>query len=282
MSAAFSDSDLLPVEEIRQQEDVVIGRAGDRDLVGTLYVPPCVQATRPAMVIIHGGGWRKGSTRGVSGFGEFLSRAGFVCLCPSYRLSGEAHWPAQIEDVKCAIRYLKANRKQLGLNKERVGITGDSAGGHLALMAAVNSSFEGSGGHMGESSHVKAVGAMYGPIRVRKTRADGSPLGLLKPTATDADYASASPIHYDLTEFPPCLLIHGADDPAVPLSGTLEFYTKLVELGRTVELHSFAGEGHAFDRRSSTQERMVDILDPSSISGPTVIRLIARFFTKYL
>ncbi|MCY3859545.1 MAG: alpha/beta hydrolase [Gammaproteobacteria bacterium] len=282
MSTTFSDSDLLPVGEISQQENVVIGSAGNRDLIGTLYIPPRIQESRPAMVIVHGGGWRKGSTRGVSGFGEFLSRAGFVCLCPSYRLSGEAHWPAQIEDVKCAIRYLKVNKKQFGLDKDRVGITGDSAGGHLALMAAVHSDFEGSGGHIAASSNVKAVGAMYGPVRVRKTRADGSPLGLLDPTATDTEYASASPIHYDLTEFPPCLLIHGADDPAVPLSGTLEFYTKLVELGRTVELHSFAGEGHAFDRRSSTQERMVDILDPSSISGPTVIRLLTRFFKKYL
>ena len=282
MSTTFSDSDLLPAEEISQQENLVIGRAGNRDLVGTLYVPPCIQQSRPAMVIVHGGGWRKGSPRGVSGFGEFLSRAGFVCLCPSYRLSGEAHWPAQIEDVKCAIRYLKTNWKQFGLDTERVGITGDSAGGHLALMAAVDTIFEGSGGHMDVSSTVKAVGAMYGPVRVRETRANGSLLGLLKPTATVADYSSASPIDYDLTEFPPCLLIHGADDPAVPLSGTLEFYAKLVELGRTVELHSFAGEGHAFDRRSSTQERMVDILDPSSISGPTVIRLIARFFMKYL
>ena len=282
MPTDFTDFDLLHADQINQQEDVVIGSVGNRDLTGTLYLPPIIQELRPAIVIVHGGGWRKGSPRGVAGFGNFLSRAGFVCLCPAYRLSGEAHWPAQIEDVKCAIRYLKANRTQFGLDRERVGITGDSAGGHLALMAAVNAKFPEVGGHFEETSEVKAVGAMYGPVRVRKTRADGSPLGLLTPTATDADYVGASPIHYDLTEFPPCLLIHGADDPAVPLSGTLELYAKLVELGRTVELHSFAGEGHAFDRRSSTQQRMVDILDPSSISGPTVIRLIARFFSKFL
>lgn len=282
MPAVYSDLDLFAADAITQQENVVIGKAGNRDLTGTLYLPPITDEQRPAMVIVHGGGWRKGSPRGVRGFGEFLSQVGFVCLCPSYRLSGEAHWPAQIHDVKCAIRFLKSNHKQFGLDKERVGITGDSAGGHLALMAALETDFEGSGGYSAETSDIKAVGAMYGPVRVRKTRADGSPLGLMRPDATASDYASASPINYDLTAFPPCLLIHGADDPAVPLTGTLELFTKLVELGRTVELHSFAGEGHAFDRRSSTQERMVDILDPSSISGPTVIRLIARFFSKYL
>lgn len=282
MPTYFSDADLLPAEAITRQKGVVIGRAGNRDLIGDIYMPPITDEARAAMVIVHGGGWRKGSRNGVRGFGEFLSQAGFVCLCPEYRLSGEAHWPAQIEDVKCAIRYLKHHHAQLGLDKERVGITGDSAGGHLALMAGVLSDFEGEGGYIDQVSDVKAVGAMYGPVRVREVRADGSPLGLLPPTATAADYAAASPIEYDLAKFPPCLLIHGADDPAVPLTGTLDLCWKLVALGRTVELHSFAGEGHAFDRRSSSQERMVDILDPSSISGPTVIRLIARFFTKYL
>lgn len=282
MGTTSPNYDLLPTAEICQQDDVVIGRAGNRDLTGNIYLPPIIDEPRPALVIVHGGGWRKGSPRGVSGFGEFLSRAGFVCLCPAYRLSGEAHWPAQIEDVKCAIRFLRANHQQFGLDQERIGITGDSAGGHLALMAAVKSEFEGSGGHNDQASHVKAVGSMYGPVRARKVRADGSRMELLKPDASDADYALAGPINYDLSDFPPCLLIHGADDPAVPLSGTLDLYAKLLDLGRTVELHSFAGEGHAFDRRSSAQERMVDILDPSSISGPTVIRLIARFFSKYL
>lgn len=282
MATNFSDSDLLPVKEIVRQEGAVIGRAGNRDLIGNIYMPPISDEPRAAIVIVHGGGWRKGSPRGVHGFGEFLSRAGFVCLCPEYRLSGEAHWPAQIEDVKCSIRYLKHKHEQLGLDKQRIGITGDSAGGHLALMAGVISEFEGKGGYSDQASEVKAVGAMYGPVRVRKVRADGSPMELLPPSATDSDYAAASPIEYDLGDFPPCLLIHGADDPAVPLTGTLDLYSKLVALGRTVELHSFAGEGHAFDRRSSTQERMVDILDPSSISGPTVVRLIARFFAKFL
>ena len=282
MAKVFSDSDLLRPTDITRQESAVIGKAGRRDLIGNLYIPPVTDEARPAMVIVHGGGWRKGSPRGVHGFGEFLSRAGFVCLCPEYRLSGEAHWPAQIEDVKCAIRFLRHNHQQLGLDKERVGVTGDSAGGHLALMTAVESEFDGEGGFNDQTSAVKAVGAMYGPVRAQKTRANGSLIGLLKSTATDADYGAASPIHYDLAAFPPCLLIHGSDDPAVPLAGTLELYSRLIELGRTVELHSFAGEGHAFDRRSKTQKGMVDILDPSSISGPTVIRLIAYFFSKYL
>ena len=147
-------------------------------------------------------------------------------------------------------------------------------------MSAVHSEFEGNGGFDSHSSHVKTVAAMYGPVRVKSTRANGEPLGLLAADATQADYDKASPITYDLSDFPPCLLIHGAEDPAVPLSGTLELYTKLTKLNRECELHVFAGEGHAFDRRSSTQEGMVDIMDESSIYGPTVMRLIAQFFEK--
>ena len=268
--------------EVIKEKDLVIGRAGSRDLKGDLYCPPATDQPHPALVIVHGGGWRKGSPNGVRGFGEFLSHAGFVCLCPDYRLSGEAHWPAQIEDIKCAIRFLRSHHENLGLDPARIGITGDSAGGHLALMAAVASEFDGDGGFADEPSDVHAVGAMYGPVRIPEVRADGSQMDLLPIDATAEDYASACPIHYDLSSFPPCLLIHGVDDPAVPIDGTLELHRKLIGLNRTVELHTFAGEGHAFDRRSSKYSTMVDILDATSIIGPTVIQLIAHFFSKYL
>ena len=272
----------FPKDRITVRQDVVIGQAGARDLTGNLFVPPMQDTPRPAIVIVHGGGWRRGAPRGVRGFGERLSQVGFVCLCTSYRLSGEAHWPAQIEDVKCAIRYLKANRDALGVDPERVGATGDSAGGHLALMAAVPSEFEGAGGHATCASDIKAVGSMYGPTRARRKSASGKLTGLLHPHANEDDYARASPICYDLADFPPCLLIHGAEDPAVPLADTIDLYTKLSSLGRQIELHVFAGEGHAFDRRSARQEGMVDVADPSSVYGEAVLRLMAHFFTKYL
>ena len=275
-------AEAFPMDRIDVREGVVIGRAGARDLTGNLFVPPLRDIPRPALVIVHGGGWRRGSPRGVRGFGERLSQLGFVCLCTSYRLSGEAHWPAQIEDVKCAIRYLKANCDALGIDPDRVGVTGDSAGGHLALMAAATSEFEGAGGHAACSSEVKAVGSMYGPTRARHKNASGMLTGLLHPEAGDHDYRKASPICYDLTDFPPCLLVHGAEDPAVPLADTVDLYTKLSSLDREVELHVFAGEGHAFDRRSTTQEGMVDVADPSSVYGEVVLRLIAHFFLKYL
>tara|TARA_E500000331_G_scaffold354674_1_gene408292 strand:+ start:3918 stop:4730 length:813 start_codon:yes stop_codon:yes gene_type:complete len=261
---------------------IVIGKAGDRDLEADLYLPEKNGDRRPALVIVHGGGWRKGSRNGVKGFGLLLSRSGFVCLCPSYRLSPEAPWPAQIEDVKCAIRYLKANHQSLGLDPERVGIIGDSAGGHLALMVAVAEAFEGDGGHGDVYSDVKAVASMYGPTAIQFGTDNEGRTMLMGPDATEADYKGASPLTYDLSDFPPCLLIHGAEDPAVPLAESTNFYEKLMDRKRKAELHIFADEGHAFDRRSWSEEKMVDIGDPSSVYGKTVIDIIDLFFSKYL
>ena len=262
---------------------VVVGKAGDRDLLGHLYVPVIAAGLHPAIVVVHGGGWRKGRPESVRGFGELLGQAGFVCLLADYRLTGEACWPAQIEDVKCAIRFLRANSSTLGVDPDRIGIVGDSAGGHLALMAAVPCTFEGSGGHAAHSSAVVAVGSMYGPTRIRFDPERANHVALMGERANEEDYDRASPITYDLGDFPPCLLIHGVDDEAVPVSNSVDFQHKLKRLRRPVDLHLFPGLGHAFDRKTAEEgARMVDVADSKSVHGRTVVQIIERFFGKHL
>ena len=221
---------------------------------------------------------------GVRGFGERLAQAGFVCLLVAYRLTPEAIWPAQIEDVKCAIRFLRAHAGSLGVAPDRIGILGDSAGGQLALMAGVPcAAFEGSGGHGGCSSAVAAVATLYGPTRIRYKDARPNHRSLLGADAREADYERASPIAYDLRRFPPCLLVHGVEDEAVPVADTIAFHDELARLGRPVSLHLFAGEGHAFDRKTADGgPRMVSVADPRSVYGDTVVSFIALFFHKYL
>ena len=98
-----------------------------------------------------------------------------------------------------------------------------------------------------------------------------------------ADYERASPIAYDLTRFPPCMLIHGMEDAAVPVADTIAFRDKLARLGRPVSMHLFAGEGHAFDRKTAEGgPRMVSVADPRSVYGGAVVGLITLFFRKYL
>lgn len=271
------------MEGVAVQKSVVVGKAGDRDLLGNLYVPTIAAGLRPAIVVVHGGGWHKGRPESVRGFGELLGQAGFVCLLADYRLTGEACWPAQIEDVKCAIRFLRANSSTLGVDPDRIGIVGDSAGGHLALMAAVPATFEGSGGHAAHSSTVAAVGSMYGPTRIRFDRERANHLALMGEQANEEDYDRASPITYDLGNFPPCLLIHGVEDNAVPVSNSVDFHDRLTRLGRPVDLHLFPGLGHAFDRQTAEEgARMVDVADPKSVHGRTVVQIIERFFGEHL
>ena len=262
------------------RKDVIVGKAGQRDLRGDLYLPSHEVADRPAIVILHGGGWRKGSPNGVRGFGIRLSEAGFVCLCVDYRLTPEARWPAQIEDSKCAIRYLRAHRRDLRIDSERIGVLGDSAGGHLALMAGVVSDFEGTGGHTEFPSTPQAICAMYPHSQIGRTSDAADRLIGREASAAACD--AASPISYDLGDFPPCLLIHGAEDAAVPFTESTDFHQKLLSNRRVTELHLFAGQGHAFDRQSSSQPGMVDIADPSAIYGPVILEIIRLFFNKYL
>ena len=106
------------------EEDVVIGKAGTRDLLADIFLPPKAEEDRPAILVVHGGGWLEGDKSQLRGSGILLSRLGFVCMCNSYRLSDEALWPAQIQDINCAIRYLRTNANDLGLDPNRIGITG--------------------------------------------------------------------------------------------------------------------------------------------------------------
>ena len=254
------------------QDDVVIGKGGNRDLLADLFFPPENNSKKPAIIIIHGGGWMEGDKTQLRGHGILLSRLGFVCLCASYRLSQEAKWPSHLEDIKCAIRYLKANHEKYGIDPDRIGVTGNSAGGHLSLMASVDSDiFEGTGGHNEFDSKVKAVCAIYPPTLVREEVPEGKFNAfafMMGDDATSADYEKASPIKYDLSNFPPCLLIHGSGDQTVPLSETTDFYEILKKNNRTAELHIYADEGHAFDG-----ERVI---------GRNVVDLLGIFFNKYL
>ena len=248
---------------VKVEEDVLIGKAGERDLLGDLFLPPEKNLKKPAIVIIHGGGWMEGDKNQLRGYGILLSRLGFVCLCASYRLSQEAKWPSQIEDIKCAIRYLKANSKELGVDPERIGVTGNSAGGHLALMcASEDTKLEGQGGNLEFDSKVKAICALYPPTLIREEVPEGKLNAfalLMGETASSADYVKASPIKQDLSSFPPCLLIHGSQDKVVPLSESDDFYDELQKNKRTAEIHVYADEDHAFDSQKSLGRNVADI-----------------------
>jgi acetyl esterase/lipase len=259
--------------EVKIHDNVVIGKAGDRSLEADLFLPPIDSKERPAILIVHGGGWREGDKTQLRGYAILLARLGFVTLSTSYRLSTEAVWPAQIQDVNCALRYLRASSDSLDIDPERIGISGNSAGGHLALMAgAKNKKFEGQGGNNNESSHVKAICAIYPPARIKKLDntdpLDNAFLALMGGEAKQSDYDKASPINYINKDYVPTMLIHGSKDNVVSLRDTNDLYEKLIANKVPSEIHIFSEEDHAFDGKNEY--------------GRVIADLQGLFFLKYL
>src|SRR5688572_16326954 len=112
------------------EKNIVFGKAGTMDLRLDIYRPPAGTEKRMATVHIHGGGFTGGSKETLSERVLPYATAGYVAIPVQYRLAGEAKWPAQIEDVKAAIRWVRANAKSLGIDPEKIGVVGHSAGGH--------------------------------------------------------------------------------------------------------------------------------------------------------
>ena len=257
------------------KEGIVIGEGGGKSLKADIFLPPVEEKNRPAVLFIHGGGWIEGDRSQLRGYGILLARLGFVCMCNSYRLSNESIWPAQIQDVNCAIRYLRANATDLGLDPERIGVSGNSAGGHLSLMAAATNYdqiFEGEGGSNEVSSEIKAVCAIYPPTTIRQLEMlnplENAFLMLMGKEAKKEDYDKASPLNYVTEDYPPCMLIHGSTDSVVRLKDSTKFYEKLIEFNRPASLHIFSEEEHAFDGEPDY--------------GRAIADLQALFFLKYL
>ncbi len=186
---------------------------------------------RPAIVVIHGGGWIEGdkssfSTPGVPTPGNIrdFARQGFVAATINYRLSGDAPYPAALDDCRCAVRWLRANARRFGIDAERIGAWGNSAGGHLALLLAMMPQTRPALGepYMAESSRVQAAASDSGPVDLLYQHEHNELRGVVEkflggaPTSNrGALYREASPVSYVSAKLPPLLLIYGETDEQV-------------------------------------------------------------------
>lgn len=181
------------------------------------------EGLRPAIVIIHGGGWNAGSKQDPVYRDLLIDYAlqGYVTVSVNYRLLQEAHFPACIQDVKCAVRWLKAHAKELRVDPERIGCTGHSAGAHLALMVAVsadNEALEGDGPWREYSSSVACVVGGATPTEI--------------PGVDNPEYV---PIGYIRGGQPPILLQQGSEDPIVKPHLTDDYVAKMRKAGSNVD-----------------------------------------------
>jgi acetyl esterase/lipase len=265
---------LKPPPNVELKRGIVYGKGGERDLKLDLFLPKDASVPRPAIVFIHGGGWRGGSPRQFHRQAAYLAGKGYVGACIEYRFTKEAKFPAALEDCKCAVRWFRCNAKTYNVDVDRIAVCGGSAGGHLAAMVGVTDAsdgFEGKGGHEKQSSKVHLVVDFNGVNDLvdcaKKKMLSKAALAFLGASYDEAPklYAKASPITYINAKSPPFLLLHGTNDKIVPFEQSVAVMKKLEALGIDAELYKAEGAGHGFFNRPPHYEptllRMEAFLD---------------------
>lgn len=213
-----------------------------QELLCDIFTPPGLTEPAPAILLIHGGGWMVGDRSQLRGYGFLLGREGYVCVAMQYRLSGQATWPAQLEDVQAALRWMDENHLKLGIDRKRIAMLGHSSGGHMALVAAGRNVKSGGVTIAGVISFYAPTELVPGAEMLRQPIEQ-----LLGEGAGAAQYADASPVNYVRPDFPPALILQSNSDDIVPRQQSLLLYEKLLAANVPVELHMFDRLHHAFD-----------------------------------
>lgn len=242
-------------------ENLQYGEAGGKKLELDLAKPDG-EGPFPGLVFIHGGGWRGGNRQSYRPAIQQAAALGYVAVTVSYRLTNpdkqgkaESEFPAQIHDVKQAIRWFRAHAAEHKLDPTRVGVVGASAGGHLSLLAGLtdkSSGLEGPDAPANSDTRVQAVVNYFGPtdfpnyedIPAVKQMFRELLGGTLEQKGEA--YKLVSPITHATADDPPVLTLHGDKDLLVPLSQAELLDKKMKEVGAKHELVVMTGQGHGF------------------------------------
>ncbi len=237
----------LPTGPMRQagtgsvtvDENVRYGSVGGSELRLDVYEPGRQDQARPAVLLIHGGGWTSFDKSTMRGMGQFLARSGFVAFAVDYRLfhDDENCWPAQLDDVQRAVRWVRAKATKYGVNSERIGAFGHSAGAQLAALLGMEETRDNSDAALARySSRVQAVVDVSGPSDFTR---DHDPDGdAFLANFLGADYSKnpevwreASPVSHVSKATAPFLIVHGTQDQNVPMSQSEELLERLQSAG---------------------------------------------------
>ncbi len=206
---------------------------------------PQGQGPYPAVLLVHGGGWERGSPEDMAGIGRYLARRGMVTVNVAYRFTPEYRFPAQLRDVQQAMRWIQTNADRLGVDPDRIGALGYSSGAHLVSLLAM---VAGQGGELdgGPRTRPDAVVSGGTPSDLRKW-AEGrlveAFLGGTRAEVPEA-YAAASPMTHVHPEAPPVFLFHGRWDTLVPPHHATDFHAALTNAGVYSELYLQRLRGH--------------------------------------
>jgi len=239
-----------PAGGLEYLHEVEIGTGNNHPLHAEIALPKTRPAQpMPVVIWIHGGGLKAGSYKGNGA--AFLAPYGYVTVSIEYRFISESPWPAQIEDCKLAVRYLRANAAKYGLDPNRIGVMGHSSGAQLASLLGTtekNVDFEGTGGSPGVSSRVSAVVEMDGPNDATLFPAPAKEAIFGKERANDPEVLkNASPVFCAKAGNPPFLIFHGSEDKSVPIAVSLAFKEALEKVGVPVKMVIVQGGDHGLN-----------------------------------
>lgn len=250
---ATARAEVKPELEIRN--DVTYATADGQELKLDLAWPKGLDRAVPAIVMIHGGGWSGGKRQDMAGFMREAGAHGYVSATISYRLTPKHPFPAQIEDVKAAVRYLRANASDLKIDPNQIGALGVSAGAHLAMMLGTmdrGDGLEGNGGNSDQSSKVQAVVSFVGPCNLVRNDYSEAATRILQafvagdPAEKKEVCRQASPITYVSKGDAPMLLFFGTKDPLISFDQAFEMATALTAAEVPARVELIVGAGHGW------------------------------------
>ena len=260
-----------------------------------LYLPKHRNAREksPAVLLIHGGGWKEGDKRQAREieFGMTLAKNGFVAASINYALRSDGKFPLNLQDCKNGVRYLRAHADELGIDPNRISVMGGSAGGHLALLVAYTadvSNFAPSQPYPGVSDKVSSVVDFYGISNLatrKETDPSGKPLKIepLDSTtqsifgSTPQDWKKASPVTYVKRDVPPTLILHGKKDTTVDSDQSQELADTLKKAGATYEIIWLPNAPHSFSFQYAVPKSKKPL---EKDVGPAVLSFLKKYQNK--
>ncbi len=268
----------IPTGAERVMRDVTYSTIDGVNLKMDIYYPQTDSSSYPVVMYVHGGGWTSGSKSSGAGMRDVptLLDHGYAVASIDYRLAPRWKFPAQIEDVKCAVRYLRVNAEELKIDPDHIGTYGGSVGGHLVTLLGTSSDdlFGGDCPWPG-SARVQAVVDMFGSADFSLFDFSGFSVAervFGVSESSDPIFTQASPVTWVSPDDPPFLILHGDKDTIVPLSQSQSLYDHLQAAGVPVELVVVKNAGHGFKPTGGR-------IDPSRSD---ISEMIASFFDRWL
>jgi acetyl esterase/lipase len=263
-------------EDVIFESGIEYANPDDQHLQLNLARPKSGNAALPAVICIHGGGFRAGKRESYDGLCIRLAQHGHVAMTVSYRLAPKFRFPAAVHDVKAAVRWARANAAKYRIDPARIGVTGGSAGGHLAQFLGVTGdvrAFEGSGGNAEQSSKVACVVNVYGPSDFTRSYGKSVDAAEVLPLFLGGNLETARPLHIRASPLywvtpnaAPTLCIHGTEDKYVAHEQAVWMVDRLRAAGVEAELLTLPGAGHGFKGKDAE----------------TAEKALFGFFDKYL